>query len=144
MPNERSWVFRWIFTIVLPTLFPRYLLSQVKAIITDGCPQEFMQIDMARETYSKIPIRIRCGFYLVRMGCTHHVIKKNCYPSSVGVFYDNVCNHLKAWIYSWMKRSCENWISPMKLPSIKNVQKSRYLIISVTLPSFKKRKAYVS
>ena len=107
LPNERAWVFRWIFTIVLPTLFPRYLLSQVKAIITDGCPQEFMQIDIARQIYFKNALRIRCGFHLVRMGWMHHVIKKDCYFSSVGVIYDNVCTHLKVWIYSWMKSSCE-------------------------------------
>ena len=42
LPNERAWVFRWIFSIVMPTLFPLYILSKVKTIITDGCPQEFM------------------------------------------------------------------------------------------------------
>ena len=103
LPNERAWVLQWIFTIVLPTLFPRYL----PAFITDGCPREFMQINMATKIYFKNTLRIRCGFHLVQMGWTHCVIKKNCYPSSVGVFYDNVCNHLKAWIYSWMKSSCE-------------------------------------
>ena len=25
LPNERSWVFRWVFSTVLPKLFPRYL-----------------------------------------------------------------------------------------------------------------------
>ena len=64
LPNERAWKFRWIFTIVLPTLFPYYLLSQVKAIMTDGCPQDFMQIDMAREIYFKNILKIRCGFHL--------------------------------------------------------------------------------
>ena len=59
LPNERAWVFRWIFTIVLPTLFPRNLLSQVKAIITDGCPQEFMQIDTARQIYFKNALRMK-------------------------------------------------------------------------------------
>ena len=107
LPNERVRVSQWIFTIVLSSLFPRYLLSQVKATITDACPQEFMQIDMVREIYFKNALRIRCGIHLVQMGWTHHVDKKNCYSSSVGVFYDNICNHLKAWIYSWMKSSCE-------------------------------------
>ena len=54
LPNERAWIFQWIFKIVRPTLFSRYLLPQVKAIITHGCPQEFMQIDMAREIFSRI------------------------------------------------------------------------------------------
>ena len=107
LPNEKAWVFRWIFATVLPTLFPRYTLSQVKAIIIVGCPQEFMSIDMARDVYFKNALRIRCGFHLVQMGWTHHVFKKKCYPSLIGGFYDNICNHLKAWICSWMKSSCE-------------------------------------
>ena len=81
-------------------------VSTLSSILSKSS-QEFMQIDMAREIYFKDALRMRCGFHLVQMGWTHHVIKKNSYPSSVGLFYDNVCNHLKAWIYSWMKRLCE-------------------------------------
>ena len=65
LPNERAWVFQWIFTIVLPTLFPRYLLYQVKAITTDGRTQELIQINIAREMYFKNFLRIRCGVHLV-------------------------------------------------------------------------------
>ena len=72
--NERAYVFRRIFQIVLSTLFPCYLLSQVSAIITDGCQQEYLQIDMAREIFFKNTLRIRSGFHLVRMGWTRHVI----------------------------------------------------------------------
>ena len=76
LPNERAWLFCWIFSLVLPTLFPSYVLSQVKAIITDGCPQEFTQIDYVRNTTFKNALRRRCGFHLVRMGWAVHVIKK--------------------------------------------------------------------
>ena len=34
LPNERAWVFLWIFLLVMPTLFPSYVLSQVKVIIS--------------------------------------------------------------------------------------------------------------
>ena len=40
-------------------------------------------------------------------GWIYHIIKKNCYPSSVGVFCDKVCDHLKSFIYSSMKSLCE-------------------------------------
>ena len=66
LPNEMTWVFQKIFRIVLPTLFPLYLLSQVKDIIIDGRPQEFMQIDIAKETHFKNILRMRCGSHLVR------------------------------------------------------------------------------
>ena len=62
LPNERGWVFQWIFTIVMQTMFPSYILSKVKTIITDGCPQEFMEIDTAGETFFKNELCIRCGF----------------------------------------------------------------------------------
>ena len=87
----------------MSTLFPSYILSKVKSIITDGCPQELMQIEIV----FKNTLRIRHEFYLIRMGWTHHIMKKYCFPASVGYFYDRVCNHLKKWIYSWMKHSCE-------------------------------------
>ena len=62
---------------------------------------------MAIEICFKNALRIRCGFHLVQMAWTHHLIIKNCYPSSVGVFYDDVCNYLKSWTYSCIRRSCE-------------------------------------
>ena len=95
LPNERAWVFRWIFSIVMPTLFPLYILSKVKTIITDGCPQEFMQIDIDRENVVKNTVCIRCGFHFVRMGWIHHTMKKHCFCASIGYFYDRVGNHLK-------------------------------------------------
>ena len=64
-------------------------------IITDECPKKLVQIDMAREIYFKNDLRIRYGFHLVRIDWIYHVIEKNFYPSSVGVFYDDACNHLK-------------------------------------------------
>ena len=66
-----------------------------------------MQIDIARQNVFKNALLIRCGFHLVRMGWTHHIMKKYCFSASIGYFYDRVCNLLKKWIYSWMKSSCE-------------------------------------
>ena len=67
LPNERAWIFQWMFTIVMPTLFPSYILSKVKIIISDGCSQEFMQIDITKVYLFKNAFCIRCGFHLVRM-----------------------------------------------------------------------------
>ena len=72
----------------------------MKTIITDGCPQNFMKIDIARENVLKNVLHIRRGFHLVRMGWTHHIMKKHCFPASVGYFYDRICNHSKKWILS--------------------------------------------
>ena len=75
LPNEIAWVFCWIFLLVIPTLFPSYVLSQGKEIITDGCPQEFTHIDHARKTIFKNALRIQCRYHLARMGWIVHVIK---------------------------------------------------------------------
>ena len=53
LPNERSWVFHWVFSLVALTLFSSYILSQVKVIISDGCLQEFIHIDNTRKTIFK-------------------------------------------------------------------------------------------
>ena len=47
MPNQQSWMFRWIFSVVFPSLIPKHILSSIKVVITDGDPQEFLQIDNA-------------------------------------------------------------------------------------------------
>ena len=86
-------------------MLPLYILSKVKTIITDGCPQEFILIDIARENVFNNALHIKCGFHLVRIGWTHHIMKTHCFPTSDGYFYDRVCNYMEKWIYSWMKNS---------------------------------------
>ena len=60
----------------------------MKTIITDGCTQEFMQIDIARENVFKNALHIRCGFHLVRMDWAHDILKKNGFPACVGYYYE--------------------------------------------------------
>ena len=40
LPNEQAWVFRWIFSVVLPKIFGLSKLKNVKLIISDGDSQE--------------------------------------------------------------------------------------------------------
>ena len=70
----------------MPTLFPLYILLKMKTIITDGCPQKFMQIDIAQKIVFKNALHIRCFFHIVRMGWTHHIIKTHCFSASVRYF----------------------------------------------------------
>ena len=44
MPNQQSWMFRWIFSVVFPRLIPKHILTNIRVVITDGDPQEFSQI----------------------------------------------------------------------------------------------------
>ena len=51
LPNERNWVFRWIFSIVLPKFFHKIILSRIRLIISDGDAQECTSIDNAVNLY---------------------------------------------------------------------------------------------
>ena len=50
MPNQQSWMFIWVFSVVSPRLFPKHILTKVRIVITDGDPQEFSQVDNAIES----------------------------------------------------------------------------------------------
>ena len=71
------------------------MLSQVKVIITDGCPQELIQIDNISKIIFKNTLHIQCGLNLVRMGWAVRIIKKYWCPDEFGSLCDNVCNHMK-------------------------------------------------
>ena len=45
LPNEKGWVFRWVFSIVFPQLFGNIILKLIQVIITDGDSQEYNQLD---------------------------------------------------------------------------------------------------
>ena len=47
LPHEQSWGFRWVFSIVLPTMISQHTLQRVQLFISDGDSQEFGQIDNA-------------------------------------------------------------------------------------------------
>ena len=61
MPNQQSWVFRWIFFIVFPSLIPKHILANIKIIITDDDSQEFTQIDNVIKSVIPNAKRVRCG-----------------------------------------------------------------------------------
>jgi hypothetical protein len=107
LPNERAWVFRWMFQTVMPRLLGKYI-SRVKCIITDGDSQETSQLDMAIENQFPNVCRVRCGWHIIDRGW-----KRVC-PSSRAVRsgpnrrkFKVVRKLLKAWLYSWMKQECE-------------------------------------
>ena len=107
LPNQQGWIFRWIFAVVFPILFPKQVLEQVQLIVSDGDAQEFQQIDDSLPHVFPNAFRQRCAFHIVRMGWKRVIPCKKSIPKQHHILYDNVCKHLKTWIYSWMKCSCE-------------------------------------
>lgn len=107
LPNERAWVFRWIFQTVMPALLGKEYIARVKVIITDGDACETSQLDIAILKNFPSVCRVRCGWHIVDRGW-----KKHC-PGVRSVSLPNqpafalICNQIKAWIYSWMTPRCE-------------------------------------
>ena len=59
--HEKTWIFRWLFCIVLPRLFGKPTVDQIKVIISDGDSQEIQQLDNAISLFLPKVIRVRCG-----------------------------------------------------------------------------------
>ena len=65
LPNERAWVFRWVFNVALPSLFSKSVLEKVNIIVSDGDSQEYSQIDICINNHIRNASRVRCGWHLV-------------------------------------------------------------------------------
>ena len=64
LPNEKTWIFRWLFSIVLPNSFKQETLRRVRVTITDGDSQEYQQLDVAIREHFSQAYRVRRGFHL--------------------------------------------------------------------------------
>jgi hypothetical protein len=68
LPNERAWVFCWLFQVVLPSLLGHKWLQHVQVIITDGDSQETSQLDIAMPKFFPQAHWVRCGWHIVDQG----------------------------------------------------------------------------
>ena len=74
IPNERSWLFCWIFQCGIPTLMGTEACKKVKLIVTDGDSQEYTQLDAALKAniYGEAKRR-RCGWHIIEKGSNSHI-----------------------------------------------------------------------
>ena len=103
LPNERAWVFRWVFQTAMPKLLGTEYLLLVKLALTDGDMQEFLQLDIAIKNYLKNAHRRRCSYHLINRGW----IKNG--PSGRGIVehgkttqWQALVDLILSWIYSWV------------------------------------------
>jgi hypothetical protein len=98
VPNERAWLFRWLFQVATPSLLGASSCDLVRLQITDGDSQETSQLDDALKTVFKISKRRRCGWHIIDRGWERIV-------SSIG--RSKAAKHIegafKYWLYSLMK-----------------------------------------
>ena len=106
LPNQCSWVFRWIFSFAMPTIFGN-LLKKTKIIVSDGDPHLCAQIDNAISNFFKSAIRVRCGWHIVDRGFKAHGPKKSDVEPPNDLIYDQVCRNIYNWVYSFMDNRCE-------------------------------------
>ena len=106
LPNERAWIFRWIFSVILPNIFGELYLSKVNLVISDGDSCEYTQLDIAIEKYMPNTLQIRCGWHLVDRGWNNYGPKLKYYQDHKDLYREISCN-IKSYLYSWMKPNCE-------------------------------------
>ena len=97
VPNERAWMFRWLFQVATPSLLGTSSCELVQLQITDGDSQETSQLDQAMKTIFKNSKRRRCGWHIIEKGWERNVS---------GLAKTKEAKHIesvvKDWIYSLM------------------------------------------
>ena len=107
LPHEKGWIFRWIFSVVLPKMFSNTVLQRTRLVISDGDLQEYQQLDNAIEKYFPHIVRIRCGWHIVDRAWDKYFSKKRDFPTEAQIHFDRIKSNVQNWIYSWMKPGCE-------------------------------------
>ena len=101
MPNQQSWMFRWVLSVVFPRLIPKHILNNIKIIITDGDSQEYTQVDNSIENVLPNARRIRCGWHIAAQGFDKHV--HITFPNILSTVIEEHKQIILNWMYFWMK-----------------------------------------
>ena len=103
LPNERAWVFRWVFQTAMPKLLGAEYLLLVNLAITDGDSQEFLQLDIAIKNHLKNARRRRCSYHIIHRGWINNG------PSGKGVVdqshanqWHNLVDLILSRLFSWV------------------------------------------
>ena len=108
MPNQQSWMFRWVFSVIFPRLIPKHILQNIKIVITDRDPQEFTQIDNAIQNVIPNAKRVRCGWHIITQGFERHV--NTTFPDIAASVVEKYKKRILNWMYSWMKPQCVTFL----------------------------------
>ena len=103
IPNEQRISFRWVFSHAISQLVPAWLRSRVKFIMKDGDPQQRNEILIALQSVFTNAIEGGCGWHIVEQGWKDKVPGEKFISSKNRLKWKNVTQHIKRWIYSWMK-----------------------------------------
>lgn len=98
VPNERAWLFRWLFQSAFPQVLRATRCNQVQMVMTDGDSQEISQMDSALQSVFTSAVRRRCGWHIVEKGFAKHVRSLGTSEAA-----GHVAMTVKNWLYSLMK-----------------------------------------
>jgi hypothetical protein len=112
LPNERAFVFKWLFDEALPALFSSKVLNRVCLIISDGDSQEITQIvaSVSQGGSLQNALRLQCVFHIVDRSWDSKVysipkpIKKE---KSKNRVFEPIRKLLMHWMYSWCTSATE-------------------------------------
>ena len=109
LPNERAWVFRWLFQTVMPTLLGKDGgIRRVKVIVTDGDSHErTSQLDIAISLHFGNVYYVRCARHIVDRGWLRVCPGPRSAAKHKKKVSKAVTNQIKAWLYGRMQPSCE-------------------------------------
>jgi hypothetical protein len=108
IPNEQSWLFRWILSHALPQLLGIDAMQRIVVILSDGDSTEIFQINNLIDELCPHVHRQRCGWHLVDRGWERLIyhIPKDPFLSKFRMF-ETTRRILFSWSYSWMTPACE-------------------------------------
>ena len=108
-PNERSWMFGWLFKEAIPSLLGFNACKRVKTIITDGDSQETKELDaaIALGIFGDAKRR-RCGWHIVHQGCKNILLKRFICSSNMTDALKEVIQVVKVWIQQSLMKDVES------------------------------------
>ena len=103
IPNQKTWMFRFVLEYVIPTMIGSSYCKLVQAIISDGDPQLIKCIEGAIVKIYKNAIQIPCTWHLVERSMngasTNFVAKKH-----VSKYWKEwFLRFFQTWLYSFMR-----------------------------------------
>ena len=103
IPNKQRISFHWVFSHAISQLVPAWLRSRVKFIMKDSNPQQRNELLIALQSVFTNAIEGGCGWHIVEQGWKDKVLGEKFISIKNRLKWKNVTQHVKRWIYSWMK-----------------------------------------
>jgi hypothetical protein len=108
-PNERAWMFGWLFREAIPSILGFNACKRVKTIITDGDSQETKELDAAIAIgIFGDAMRRRCGWHILHQGCKNILLKRFICASNMTKALHDVIEVVKVWIQESLMKDVED------------------------------------